>query len=88
MPLARVTCPLLQVGALRGCLAMWSISHDRGYRSGESTVRSPHPCSLSCGAPLLARPPPSSAVCWHACQRLLPSLWVTLALVPDADRRG
>ena len=45
-------------GSSVGCQAVWSISHYRGYCSRESTVRPPHPCGLSCGAPLLGRRPP------------------------------
>ena len=43
--------------ALR-CLAVWSISHHKGYCSRLSTVRPPNPCGLSCGAALLGRRPP------------------------------
>ena len=45
-------------GSSGGCLAVWSISQQRGYCSREYTVRPPHPCRLSCGAPLLGRRPP------------------------------
>ena len=48
-------------GSSGGCPAVWSISHQRGYRSRESTVGPPHACGTSCGAPLL-------------CRRLLPGL--------------
>ena len=44
-------------GSSGGCPAVWSISHHKGYCSGQSTVRAPHPCGLSCGASLLGRRP-------------------------------
>ena len=63
----------------RGCPAVWSISHHRGYCSREFTVRPPHPCGSSCGAPLLGRRPPprlctSSPVtgCFHGSGCCLP----------------
>ena len=45
-------------GSSGGCAAVWSFSHHKGYYSRESTVRSPHPYGLSCGASLLGRQPP------------------------------
>ena len=44
-------------GSSGGCPAVWSISHHRGYCSRESMVQPPHPCGLSCVAPLLRRRP-------------------------------
>ena len=45
-------------GSSRGCPAVRSISHHKGYCSRLSTVRPPHPCGLSCGATLPGRRPP------------------------------
>ena len=79
LAVGRVTCPLLRAAALRGCQAVWSISHHRRYYSRESTVRSPHPCGLSCGALLLGRRPPPGLCagwpvngCWHGSGGRLP----------------
>ena len=58
MSTGKATCPLLWAAAPGGCPAVWSISHHRGYCCRESTVRSPKPCDLSCGASLLGRRPP------------------------------
>ena len=46
-------------GSSGGCLAVWSISHQRGFCFRASTVRPPHPRGSSCGAPLLGRRPPA-----------------------------
>ena len=46
-------------GSSRGCPAVWSNSHHKGYCSRLSMVRPPHPCGLSCGAAPLGRRPPS-----------------------------
>ena len=62
-----------------GCPAVWSISHHRGFCSRKSTVRPPHPCGSSCGAPLLGRRPPPGLCagtpvisCCHGSGRPLP----------------
>ena len=65
--------------SFRSCSAVWSISQHRGYCSGESTVRSPHPCGWSCGAALLGRRPPPELCagtpvisCFHGSWRRFP----------------
>ena len=67
-------------GSSGGCPAVWGISHHRGYCSRKSTVRPPHPCGSSCGAPLLGRRPPPALCagtpvinCFHGSGRRL--LW-------------
>ena len=66
-------------GSSGGYPAVWSISHHRGYCSRKSTVRPPHPCGSSCGAPLLGRRPPPGLCagtplisCFHGSGRRLP----------------
>ena len=66
-------------GSSLGCAAVWSIPHHRGYCSRKSTVRPPHPCGSSCGAPLLGRRPPLGLCagtpvisCFHGSGRRLP----------------
>ena len=70
-----------------GCLAVWSISHHKGYCSRLSTVRPPHPCGLSWGRSAW-QTTPSWTVYRLACHRLLPWLRVTFAMVPDAAWPG
>ena len=64
---------------LWGCPAGWSISHQRGFCSRESTVRPPHLCGWSGGAPLLGRRPPPGLCagtpvisCFHCSSKHLP----------------
>ena len=71
-----------------GSPTVWSISHHRGYCSRKSTVRSPHPCGQSCGAPAAWQTTPSWALCVQACHRLLPWLRLTFAMFPDAAPPG
>ena len=66
-------------GSYGGCPAVWSISHHRGHCSRGSTVRPPHPCGSSCGAPLLGRRPPPGLCtgspvsgCFHGSRWRLP----------------
>ena len=68
-------------GSSWGCPAVGSIFHHRGYCSCESTVRPPHPCGWSCGAPLLGRRPPPGLCagtpfisCFHGLQCSLAGL--------------
>ena len=67
-----------------GCPAMWSISHHRGYWSGESTVRPPQPRGSSCGAPLLGRRPSLALCAGMPVTGSFPWLRVTFAMVLDA----
>ena len=66
-------------GSSRGCPAVWSICHHKGYCSRLSTVSPPHTCGLSCGAtPIGRRPPPGLCTgspvtgCFHGPRWRLP----------------
>ena len=86
--MGRATCLFLGAAAVEGCPALWSISHHRGYRSGGSTVRPPHPCGLSYGPWLLGRRPPPGLCTGSPVTGCFRGSEFAFAIVPDAAWLG